>query len=416
MYLNLTLVTMHGEKSLAAMISSVLLLGLLIFGIIKGRHNRLVRIFSLYAAAIFFWDFGIYQLTVAKDAAQGLFWVRFLNVSALFIPCTFFHFVEVLVHPDSTLKNRPSIFWGYFTSVIFALISHSKYFISGTITVPSFYYYPDTGILYKLSTLSFSFFVGWGLFKLYTAYIHSNGQRRNQFKYVFVAYMFKVAGGAQTYLPSLGLPMWQHAMQGLPVGTFVLYYAILAHRLMDINVIIRKTLIYSIVTGSLGAIYLAIVTVGTHIFEDITGSQTVFSPAIAAATIVIGFQPIRKRVQAFIDSKFFRQYVDREEKLYELSREVVTHTTSEAMSDALMRVLNETLHPKHGALYLRRKDGGGFHRVSSLGDIPLREIMAEDNTLAMYFVDHPQPFVQDLPENAAESHNTRQLTPRVKVA
>ena len=117
---------------------------------------------------------------------------------------------------------------------------------------------------------------------------------------------------------------------------------------MDITVIIRKTLVYSSVMGILASIYLIVIAVFARLFEGLTGYQTVFSSTIAAALIAFCFQPLKKRVQMLVDRKFFRSYVDREEKLYELSREVITHTTPEAMAQALMRVLQESLHPKVG--------------------------------------------------------------------
>jgi hypothetical protein len=72
-----------------------------------------------------------------------------------------------------------------------------------------------------------------------------------------------------------------------------------------------------------------------------------------------------------------------------------------------MRVLEETLHPKGMVLYLRTHDGGGFSRVSGarMADVPAQ--MEEDNELARYFIDHPQPFVQDLTEELGHSLSTR---------
>src|SRR5213083_2092035 len=117
--------------------------------------------------------------------------------------------------------------------------------------------------------------------------------------------------------------------------------------------------------GTLTVVYLGVVTLFAKVFEGLTGYQTFFSSAVAAGLITICFQPLRKRVQAFVDKKFFRQYVDREEKLYELSREVITHTTPEAMAQALIRVLGDTLHPKVGALFLKSRDGSGYAPVAN---------------------------------------------------
>ena len=140
------------------------------------------------------------------------------------------------------------------------------------------------------------------------------------------------------------------------------------------------------------------------------------SSAIAAGLITVCFQPLRKRVQEFVDTKFFREYVDREEKLYELSREVITHTTPEAMSEALLRVITEALHPKVGALYLRSSDRLGFVRAAAPGSGNLPARMEEDNSLSHYFRDHPQPFVQDNESNVGGPQSTRAKDNREEAA
>jgi len=250
-------------------------------------------------------------------------------------------------------------------------------------------------------------YVGWGHLKLWRAYRLSSGLKKNQFRYVFFAYVIGYFGGSQAFLPIFGLHMMPFANVMVAVCMWILLYSILNHRLMDITIIIRKTLIYSTVMGTLAITYLLTITIFARVFEGLTGSMTVFSSSVAAGLITLCFQPLRKRVQAFVDGKFFRQYVDREEKLYELSREVITHTTPEAMGQALIHVLEETLHPKGGALYLRSKDGSGFSRVSSIGTFDLPERMDEENELARYFKDHPQPFIREVSDEVAESRSTR---------
>jgi hypothetical protein len=173
------------------------------------------------------------------------------------------------------------------------------------------------------------------------------------------------------------------------------------------NIIFRKTLVYTVVAGALIALYLGTTTLLAHLFEGLTVHQTLFSSAVAAGLMTVSFQPLLKRVGAFFDHKFFQLHIDREEKLYELSREVITHTTPEAMGEALMRVIEDALHPKSGTLFLRSPDRNGFVRASGVGSSTLPARMQEDNALALYFRDHPQPFVQDIPSELGRSHSTR---------
>jgi hypothetical protein len=175
---------------------------------------------------------------------------------------------------------------------------------------------------------------------------------------------------------------------------------------MGIHRIIRKIFIYAAVFALLVALYLGAAALVARLFEGLPGYRLVFSTAAAAIIFSFGFQPLRQRIQAFMDARFFRQYADREEKLYELSREVITHMTPESMAEALMRVLADALHPQGKALYLRARDGDGFVRVSA-DSAALPERMGEKNELARYFMDHPQPFVQDLASDFGSPRSTR---------
>jgi hypothetical protein len=218
------------------------------------------------------------------------------------------------------------------------------------------------------------------------------------------------------YFPNYHIQIYPCAYLAAAGWLFTMAYGTLRYRVLDITLIIRKTLIYSVVMGVLMSLYLLVITILTHLFEGLTGSETVFSSAVAAGLITVCFQPLRKRVQQFVDTKFFRHYVDREEKLYELSREVITHTTPEAMSGVLMRVLEEALHPKGAALFLRSRDGNGYMCMSNIGSSALPTSMADDNPLAAYFKDHPQPFVQDLASDVAKSRSTRSQSGRESAA
>ena len=176
---------------------------------------------------------------------------------------------------------------------------------------------------------------------------------------------------------------------------------------MDIRRIVRKFLIYAAVLLPLVFVYLAVAAIIARLFDGLPKYQMAFSTGAAAAIFSFGFQPLRQRIQAFLDARFFPQYAYREEKLYELSREVVTHMTPEAMAGSLMRVIEDALHPKGKALYLRVRDGVGFVRVSR-DDVPaLPYRMGEDNELVQYFLDHPQPFVVDLDSDFGASRSTR---------
>jgi hypothetical protein len=382
--------------------------GILAFFVLyKGMGRKVTRLFGIYTLAISAWSFCWFKMISSDNYAASLFWARFLHYPASFIPGTFLHFVQHLLSIDKERKQiiLRRIYYGF--GILFLSVAFAPGFVRAVVPKMGFPFYLDPGPYYVSFLIFFVMAITTIHALLFITCMASHGFKRTHLGYVLTAYILAYTGGTEVFLPVYNLSLPSFALYLIPLCQLIVAYTILAHNLMDINVIIRKTLIYSTVVGALMALYLIVITIVTRLFAGLTGYQTMFSSAIAAAIMSFCFQPLRKRVQAFVDTKFFRQYVDREEKLYELSREVITHTTPEAMGDALMHVIDDALHPKFGALYLRSRDESGFVRVSGSGSSDLPQRMEEDNQLASYFRDHPQPFVRDMASDVGQSQNTR---------
>ena len=352
---------------------------------------------------------------LCSTQAAATWWAKIYTVPVIYIPIGFLSFVGRLT------QNPPR-------KILRALMGMSAIFIymdfAGSLVAPAvpkygFRYMIQAGPTYILLIPFFLVIVLVSLMLQVKALKVSDSHQQNVLRLILLSTAVGFCGGsANLYVPyhSWHYPLNPYANLTIVLFVIMVCFAILKHRLMDITIIIRKTLIYSAVMGSLTAIYLATISVFSRVFAGLAGFQTVVSSAVAAGLIAFCFQPLRRRVQGFVDAKFFRQYVDRDEKLYELSREVITHTTPEAMGQALIHVLNETLHPKGGALFLRLPDGSGFARVSEIGISALPKRMDEDNELTRYFKDHPQPFVQDMSEEIGRSESTRSKEEREDAA
>jgi hypothetical protein len=399
--------TAYSSYQVAALLTFLSTGLLALFVMVRGGGRTVTRLFGIYTLAISAWSFCWFRMISATQYVDGLFWARFLHYPASFIPATFLHFVQYLLNIE---KNRRQIllrrtFYGF--GALFVCVAFTSGFVESVVPKQGFIYYLDPGPFYITFLIYFVITISTIHSLLFMAFKSSRTYKKTQMGCVLAAYILAYSGGTEVFLPVYNLSLPSFALYLIPLCQAIVSYTILAHRLMDITVIVRKTLIYSTVMLILTAIYLLIISIITKVFAGWTGYQTIFSSSVAAALISFCFQPLRKRVQSVIDTKFFRQYVDREEKLYELSREVITHTTPEAMGGALLQVINQALHPKGGALYLRSPDGIGFTKVSDVGATTLPNRMTEDNELARYFRDHSQPFVQDVASDVAHSRSTR---------
>src|SRR5215207_9586650 len=131
--------------------------------------------------------------------------------------------------------------------------------------------------------------------------------------------------------------------------------AVLRSRLFDIDVLINRTLVYGVLTALLAAVYLGGVAAAQTIFQTRAGQQGLPQLAIVTSTLVIAalFNPLRRRIQSFIDRRFYRRKYDARKTLEAFSAKLRDETDLDALSEDLVGVVAETMQPAHVALWLR---------------------------------------------------------------
>ena len=138
----------------------------------------------------------------------------------------------------------------------------------------------------------------------------------------------------------------------IPIATGI---AILRYRLYDIDLLINRTLVYGSLTAALAALYFAGVTATQAIFGALTDQVEQPQLAIVVSTLIIAalFNPLRRRIQGFIDKRFYRRKYDARKTLEAFSAKLRDETDFDALSEDLVGVVRETMQPAHVSLWLR---------------------------------------------------------------
>jgi uncharacterized membrane protein len=139
---------------------------------------------------------------------------------------------------------------------------------------------------------------------------------------------------------------------GVPVA---IGFAVLKYRLYDIDVVITRTLVYGSLTVMLVALYFASVATTQTILRALTGQTEQPQLAIVVSTLVIAalFNPLRRRIQSFIDRRFYRRKYDARKILEAFSARLRDETDLETLKNDLAGVIRETMQPAHVSLWLR---------------------------------------------------------------
>ena len=190
-------------------------------------------------------------------------------------------------------------------------------------------------------------------------YRRASGVERQQIKWLaFAAVLF----GSLIPLDLLGLDeplgdvFWSLLNNVTTVGIYAAVgVAILRHRLYDIDVIINRALVYGAITASLALVYLGSVVSLQALFRALTGGGTQL--AIVASTLAIAalFNPVRRRIQAFIDRRFYRSKYDAAKILAAFSARLRDETDLDSLGEGLVGVIRETVRPEHASLWLQDK-------------------------------------------------------------
>jgi hypothetical protein len=188
----------------------------------------------------------------------------------------------------------------------------------------------------------------------------ARGIERQQIKWLLYASAIFFVGNVlkNTVFSPLGGVSWGLLVGYLLVavgglgGPIAIGIAILRYRLYEIDTLINRTLVYGSLTVTLVALYFGVIVMLQRVFVIVTGEQSTL--AVVASTLLIAalFNPLRRRIQFFIDKRFYRRKYDARKTLEAFSAKLRDETDLETLNAELVGVVRETMQPAHVSLWL----------------------------------------------------------------
>lgn len=330
---------------------------------ILGEFGRQYAIFSLYTDPR--------SLPLTRLMAWFPYWIWFTGIYMLIVFVPLYFPTGKLISP----RWRPiawlgGLFW--IASTVLTAFGTSSGEVPGLPNPMGFYRMSPAmgqflGVAYLASWIIFALL---GVAGLVWRYYRSSIVERQQIK-LFVATMsvFILVGivstlvtieSAQTLLDALLGPM-------ILINVWIaIAIAILRYRLFDIDVVIRKAVVYGMLSLLLGLIYFSIIILGQQLFTSVSGQHSTVAVVLSTLLIAALFLPLRRRIQGFIDRRFYRRKYNAEKVLAAFAATARDETDLDSLTAELLRVIQETMEPEHVSLWLKPAADGRQTTVKEL--------------------------------------------------
>ena len=228
---------------ISALVNAVTSTLVCIIVIKRNPLSGLNRSFGYFALSVAFWAYSYFFWQISKSAESALFWCRVLMAGAIFIPPTFLHFSITLI--GKRKKYLRAIMLWYLFSVFFLALDFTTLFVKDVRPRLFFSYWPTAGIAYTPFLLMFISLIIYSHVLMFRSYRQFSGVKRNQIKYVLLGTTIGFLGGATNYFLWYDIPIPPVGNVLVAVYVFLVAYAIVKYRLMDITLVWRQVLMFA---------------------------------------------------------------------------------------------------------------------------------------------------------------------------
>jgi two-component system NtrC family sensor kinase len=351
--------------SVPPLITSFLALFLCFFVISRNPKSIINITFGGVCLCTAYWQGTWALLFNVEDPALAMFLVRIGYSGIIFIPIIFFHFIATLTNlGDPRLVRLFYILGGGFLFTLW----FSDLFISGAYRF-SWGYYPKAGPVHPLFLIALTIMLlrALSLLNIYRSQVALQPIKVNQIKYVAISTVI-YSFSASDFVVNYGFSFYPVGFIFTTAYTLIIAYAIIQYRLLDISLLIKKTLVYASLLATLLVPCYGLVVLAQQVrFGRI---DYLFSLGILILFIAIGFffPKFRFMTEDALERVLFRRRIDYRETLVRSSKEMVSIVELEHLSNSLVKTVSRALGTETASLYLLDEAKGVYNLKANIGN------------------------------------------------
>ena len=387
-----------------------------LFVLYQGKSRR-VTAQTWFFLCIFtsLWHAGRFFMASAPTEAVAENAVYIIYFGAIFIPPFFLHFILSLLNQER--EQRTALIVSYLVSFAEIVILINGQLTQGIRLIPSLGFYEIPTPLYLVHFAAFIAMPSYALYRLIRAYITTDFPiRRNQLKYVILASLIGFLGGGTSFLPLVNSPI---PPVGAPLTyfyTFPIAYAVARYRLMDIDIVIKKSIIYGFLLMTLLIPCYVLVLFGQMAaFGQV---NYMFSLVALVILILVGFifPKIRFRTEEALERVLFKRRRDHRETLLRSSQDMISVIDLETLSKNLVQTVSKALGIEKTSLFLSDEIKETFSNKANVGfgeDQLKSYVLLRNDPLVRRFRISPEALVKEELEMVHDGPEPRDLAVRM---
>jgi signal transduction histidine kinase len=340
-------------------ITSLTLGGLVFF---KKGKEKISFSYALLTLSFFMWVFGIGMEIGAPSKYWGFFWNRWLYSGAIFIPTFWIQFIQTYLGQT----NKRLLISFYTISGIFLFLNFTDFFVRDVVPKGSFNYASVPGIIFPFFVAYFLSGIIYSFLLIAKEYNKSIGTRRNQLKFLFLASVIGFSGGSTNYLLVFEViripPIGNYFVA---IGEAILFYAVVKHHLMDINIVFKKGTTYVLILVLLFVPSLLLILLAQKAFFnkiDYLFSVIIFLLLLLVAILFFRIKPQTERA---VEQLLFKDKYDYRETLGKFSKAMVTILDLQSLSKRIVDTITKTMGVEKASLFLWDEGRGGYSLFES---------------------------------------------------